>query len=364
MTQEYFFHFVMPFGLAMVISIVLIPLWITVCKRWKLFDEPDSRKSHAGATPSMGGIAIYAGLFIAYLVFAEIYDHEKLRYLFGALLILFFTGFFDDLMDIPPTKKMLFQVISAGVIYYGGFRITSFDGLLWIYEFPELFAFPITLFLVVLFTNAYNFIDGVDGLAASLGVVITSCFGALFFHYGKTDYAVLSFCATGALLGFLFFNFSPAKIFMGDTGSLVIGFLIAAMAIELLNSGIAQPEIAFSPVLLTAILFIPLYDITRVFLIRVLNGSSPFRADNNHMHHLILGFGFGHRSVALLLASMNLAFPVLVLLFPAIPGNIMLLSLPVLTYLLIHPGMLGTLAEMHHRFFGNQVNNRPGNPIR
>ncbi len=364
MTQEYFFHFVMPFGLAMVISIVLIPLWITVCKRWKLFDEPDNRKFHVSATPSMGGIAIFAGLFIAYLVFAEIYDHEKIRYLFGAVLILFFTGFFDDLMDIPASKKMLWQILSTCVIYYGGFRIHSFDGLLWIYEFPELFQFPITLFLVVLFTNAYNFIDGVDGLAASLGIVITSCFGAMFFHYGKTDYAVLSFCATGALLGFLFFNFSPAKIFMGDTGSLVIGFMISAMTIELLNSGIAQPDIAFSPVLLVAILFIPLYDITRVFLIRILNGSSPFHADNNHMHHLMLGFGFGHRSVAFLLTSMGLLFPVLTQIFPAIPINIMLLGLPALTYILIHPIVLGTFAETHHRFFGNQVNNRPGNHLR
>ena len=137
---------------------------------------------------------------------------------------------------------------------------------------------------------------------------------------------MLSFCATGSLLGFLFFNFSPAKIFMGDTGSLVIGFMIAVMSIELLNSGIAQPEIAYSPVLLVAILFIPLYYITRVFLIRMLNGSSPFQADNNHMHHLMPGFGFGHRSMALLLTSLSLFFPVLTQVFPAIPINILLVG--------------------------------------
>jgi len=356
MNSAYFIHFVMPFGLAMAICIVLIPLWITVCKRWKLFDEPDNRKHHRGITPSMGGIAIFAGLFISFLVFAEIYDHNKIRFMFGAVLVLFFTGFFDDLVDIPASKKLLFQTISASIIYFGGFRITSLDGLLWIQQIPDVLQMPLTLFLVILFTNAYNFIDGVDGLAGCLGVIMTSCFGALFIHYGKTDYAVLSFCATGALLGFLFFNFSPAKIFMGDTGSLVIGFMIAVMAIELLNSGIAQPDIAASPVVLVAILFVPLYDITRVLLIRILNGASPFRADRNHMHHLMLGFGFGHRSVALLMASMCLLFTLVPEMLHWIPMNATLLLLPMITYIFIHPKVLGTFASMHHRFFGNHQN--------
>lgn len=311
----------------------------------------------------MGGIAIFAGLFIAFLVFAEVHDHNKIRYLFGAVLILFFTGFFDDLMDIPPSKKMLFQIISTAIIYYGGFRITSLDGVFWIYEIPELFQLPLTMFAVILFTNAYNFIDGVDGLAGCLGVVMTSCFGALFYHYGKTDYAVLSFCSTGALLGFLFYNFWPAKIFMGDTGSLIIGFIISVFAIELLNSGIAQPDIAVNPVLLISVLFVPLYDITRVFLIRMVNGSSPFRADRNHMHHLMLGYGFGHRSVALIMASMSLLFALIPQIFQSIPANALLIAFPVLTYLLIHPKVLGTFAAVHHRFFGNHVNDQRSDRI-
>ncbi len=358
MTLAYLLNFVLPFAMAMMISIVLIPLWITICRRWKLFDEPDNRKHHSAITPSMGGIAIFAGIFISFLVFADIYDHNKLRYLFGSLLLLFFTGFFDDLMDIPPSRKMILQAISATIIYYSGFKITSLDGLLWLHEIPFVLQFPLTLIFIMMFTNAYNFIDGVDGLAAFVGVIITSYFGALFFHYGKTDYAVLSFCVTGALLGFLFFNFSPAKIFMGDTGSLVIGFLIAVLAIELLNSGIAQPEIAPNPVLLISILFVPLYDITRVFIIRILNGTSPFRADRNHMHHLLLGFGFGHRSVALIMAGMCLIFTLIPLILTAAPSNIVLLCLPLVTYIFIHPRVLGTLAGWHHRFFGNHAANQ------
>lgn len=355
MNTGYLIHFVLPFGLAMVITFVLIPLWIKICSRWKLFDEPDSRKHHMKITPSMGGIAIFAGVFIAFLVFAEIFDHNKFRFLLGAVIILFFTGFFDDLMDISPTNKLILQTVSAMIIFYSGFRITSFGGLCWIYDIPYFLQMPLTLFFIVLFTNAYNFIDGVDGLAGSLGVIASSCFGALFFHYGKLDYAVLSFCLTGALLGFLFFNFSPAKIFMGDTGSLMTGFIISALAVELSNCGIEMPQKAINPIILVAILFIPLYDILRVFILRMFNRKSPFLADRNHVHHLMLGFGFGHRSVTLYIASINMLFIILSSLHNFLPFNALLFVLPLLMYLIIHPKVLGPIASLHHRLFKNHL---------
>lgn len=351
--MEYFLHFTTPFGLALIITLMLIPVWISICSKWKLFDEPDNRKHHTTMTPSMGGIAIFAGLFISFLVFAKIAEPDKIRYLFGAALILFFTGFFDDLMDVPPLKKMIFQAVSTCVIYFGGFKVMNLDGILWLHEIPVLFQFPLTLFLVIMFTNAYNFIDGVDGLAGSLGVVASSCMGALFFHYGKFDYALLSFCITGSLLGFLFFNFSPARIFMGDTGSLVIGFLIAVLSIELLNTGVSQPDIAINPSFIFAILFIPLFDISRVFAIRVFNGTSPFHADRNHLHHLILRYGFGHRSTALMMSAFSLFFISLQLIFPTISVNLFILSSFFLMLLIINPRVLGFFAAMHHSFFGN-----------
>lgn len=351
--MEFLLHLVTPFGLSMFITILLIPVWISVCRKWKLFDEPDGRKHHVTMTPSMGGIAIYAGLFISFLAFAEITDHEKLRFLFGATLILFFTGFFDDLMDVPPFKKMIFQAISTCIIYYGGFRIMNLDGILWIHEVPLLFQLPLTLLLVVMFTNAFNFIDGVDGLAGSLGVVASSCMGALFFHYGKEDFAVLSFCVTGALLGFLFYNFSPARIFMGDTGSLVVGFLLATMSIELLNTGVSQPDIAVNPAFIFALLFLPLFDITRVFIIRMLNGSSPFHADRNHLHHLILSHGFGHRSTALMMASFSLMFVLLQVLMPGLSANLFIVISVAMALAILNTRVIGWLATIHHKIFGN-----------
>src|SRR5688572_23994017 len=105
LSAGYLLHCVLPFGLAMIITFMLIPLWINICSRWKLFDEPDIRKHHLQVTPSMGGISLFAGVFISFLVFADIIDHQKIRFLFGAGIIIFFTGFFDDLMDVSPVKK-------------------------------------------------------------------------------------------------------------------------------------------------------------------------------------------------------------------------------------------------------------------
>ena len=170
--MTYLLHNVAPFGLSLLIAIVLIPVWISICRKWHLFDEPDARKHHRHLTPSMGGIAIFAGLFISYLSFAIIEDPESMRYLFGASLILFFTGFFDDLMDVPARNKLMLQIGSAAVVFAGGFRIESLGGFLGIYEIPFVIQLPLTLFFIVAFTNAFNFIDGIDGLAASLGLVM------------------------------------------------------------------------------------------------------------------------------------------------------------------------------------------------
>jgi UDP-GlcNAc:undecaprenyl-phosphate/decaprenyl-phosphate GlcNAc-1-phosphate transferase len=299
-------YMITPFGFSMIVTIMLIPVWISVCRKWSLFDEPDSRKHHSGMTPSMGGIAIFCGIFCSFLVFGQINDNMKLQYLLGAVLILFFTGFFDDLINVNHFKKLVLQSVSAIVAFYGGFRLQNLDGLFGIHEIPLMMQLPLTLWFVVLFTNAYNFIDGVDGLAGSIGVIMTSAFGAIFYHYGLYDYAILSFCFTGALLGFLYFNFSPAQIFMGDTGSLVIGFSTAIMSIELFNAAIINPAEAVEPSYIFAVLFIPLFDFTRVVILRSINGTSPFKADRNHIHHMILSHGFGHRSVAFLMAGFHL----------------------------------------------------------
>ncbi len=345
-------YMITPFGFSMIVTIMLVPLWISVCRKWRLFDEPDSRKHHMTLTPSMGGIAIFCGIFCSFLVFGQVSENMQLQYLLGSVLILFFTGFFDDLINVDHFKKLILQSVSAIIAFYGGFRLDNLDGLFGIYEIPLLLQLPLTLWVVVLFTNAYNFIDGVDGLAGSIGVIMSSAFGAMFYHYGIYDFAILSFCITGALLGFLYFNFSPAKIFMGDTGSLVIGFTTAIMSIKLLNAGVANPAEAIPVSYIFAVLFIPLFDFVRVVILRSINGTSPFKADRNHIHHMILSHNFGHRSVAFLMAGFNLLVLSVHQLNLTICDEYFILLSIIMGVLFFNQKTMGALSDFRDLLFG------------
>lgn len=297
-----------PFVTALSITYLLIPLWISVCNKWKLFDFPDSRKMHAPSIPTMGGLAIFAGIFMSFFLFADSFHFDSIRYLLCASLLLFFTGFFDDMLDLPALKKLLIQVIAAIIVVTGGNKITNFYGLIGIDEIPTWLQYPISILFIVGITNAYNLIDGIDGLAGSIGLIGSFAFGLMFLAFGMDTYAILSFCIAGAMIGFLIFNFHPAKIFMGDTGSLLIGFILSNMAIFLLkiNEFSHTESLLISPSQLVAVLFIPIYDMIRVFMIRLLNGDSPIKADRNHLHHMILKQGLTHKGATLLLCLFNL----------------------------------------------------------
>ena len=157
-----------PFIVAIVITAIVTPTWISVCKKYHLFDKPDNRKHHVTSTPSMGGLSIVAGIFISFFIFSGGSDYYKLKFIFGASLLLFFTGIFDDLLNMRPQKKFVMQLIAGIIVVAGGTRLTNLYGLMGINEIPVWFQYPITLLIIVLFTNAFNFIDGTDGLAASV----------------------------------------------------------------------------------------------------------------------------------------------------------------------------------------------------
>lgn len=344
-----------PVALAIAVTIVLTPCWMAVCKKWHLFDTPDDRKHHIKTTPSMGGLAIFAGLFISFFIFSGDVNFYKLKFVLVGTLLLFFTGFFDDLLNIPPHKKLVAQVLAALIVIAGGTRITNLYGIIGIHEIPSLFQFPITLLVIVFFINAYNFIDGIDGLAATLGIISALIFGYMFFKYGQTDFALLCFCLMGALTGFMFYNFHPAKIFMGDTGSLVIGFLLVAFAINLLDVNAAtfshQPVI--SPTLIFAVLFIPVYDILRVSVIRILNGDSPLKADRNHIHHMILRQGFGHAGATIILAVFNVFIIALVYMLDTLNANGFILLTICVAMISINSFVMLRIASVRDKVLGN-----------
>jgi UDP-N-acetylmuramyl pentapeptide phosphotransferase/UDP-N-acetylglucosamine-1-phosphate transferase len=230
----------------------------------------------------------------------------------AGLTIVFFLGLKDDLIGLSPNKKFLGQLTAVFIVVAGaGLRIYSLDGIFGVYELPFYVSILFSFFVFLLLINAFNLIDGIDGLAGSVALFGSLIFGLFFLNMGQINYAVSSFVLAGALLGFLQFNFSAIKkIFMGDSGSMVLGFLMAGQAILFLNESGKTPELfTNTPVIVLAILSFPLLDTLRVFILRTLKGGSPFLPDNKHLHHILLRLGLSHKqSTAILLLQTLLVF--------------------------------------------------------
>ncbi len=239
----------------------------------------------------------------------------EFQFFYAAAFVIFFLGLKDDILDISPIKKFIGQVLAAFlIIYKGGVQIQSMHGFLGIEELPPMFSLLFTYLTVIVIINSFNLIDGIDGLAGSLGLVACLAFGIYFSEVKMLPYAILAFALAGSLAAFLIFNFQPAKIFMGDTGSLLLGLIHAILVIKFItvahSTGVSIP-LASSPAIGFSVLLIPLMDTVRVFSIRISHRRSPFSPDRNHIHHLLLDKGLSHRSITLLLVAANLLFMVL-----------------------------------------------------
>ncbi|HVS97387.1 MAG TPA: MraY family glycosyltransferase [Puia sp.] len=276
----------------------------------KLFDMPDARKVHFTPITPLGGLGIFAGFIFGGLLTLHFTQYADLQYFIAASFVIFFLGLKDDILVISPVKKFIGQVLAAFIIiYYGNVQIRSMHGFFGLYQLPEMFSLLLTYFAVIVVINSFNLIDGVDGLAGTLGLLSSAIFGIYFLYIGMSPYAVMAFALAGSLLAFLIFNFQPAKIFMGDTGSLLIGTINAILVIKFINVA-NTPDVVFpipaSPAVGFTILMIPLLDTLRVFGIRILHRRSPFSPDRNHIHHLLLDRGFSHRAITMTLVSINL----------------------------------------------------------
>jgi UDP-N-acetylmuramyl pentapeptide phosphotransferase/UDP-N-acetylglucosamine-1-phosphate transferase len=306
---------------SLLLSITTTPVVIKSVIRKNLMDVPDGdRKIHSYRKPTMGGIAIFFSMILVSTFFIAAGKFEYPWILTTGLALMFFTGFKDDLVHIPATKKLLVQIIgSLVVIQVGDLTITSFIGLFSVYDVPSWIALPVTLFTFIFVINAYNLIDGVDGLASGVGIISASFFGIWHFFHGEIGLAILAFSLVGALLGFLFYNFSPAKIFMGDTGSLVIGFTLATLAVAAIHNATIPDKVehdVYSANIINlslAALIVPIYDTLRVFTFRILKRKSPFSPGKDHIHHAMLRVGFTHRSLSLTLYFINAVLIVLVI---------------------------------------------------
>ena len=315
-------------GLAFLITFFAIPVIIQVAKDKKLFDEPDERKVHKNVIPTLGGLGIFAGFIISTLMGVPSSISAELQYFAAASTVIFFLGIKDDILVLSASKKFIGQLIAAGIIIkFGGIQISNFQGFLGIYEIPHLTGTLISLFTIIVITNSFNLIDGVDGLAGSLGLLTTLVFGAYFFYAGQLMYAVMAFALSGSIIGFLIYNFSPAKIFMGDTGSLLLGLVNSILVIKFINTA-GNPASNFplesAPAIGFAILMIPLFDTLRVFGLRILQRRSPFNPDRTHVHHFLLDLGLSHRMVTITCVLVNITLITMAFLMRSLGTTIVL----------------------------------------
>jgi UDP-N-acetylmuramyl pentapeptide phosphotransferase/UDP-N-acetylglucosamine-1-phosphate transferase len=333
------FDVLLSLAISFTITFLAIPAVINVAEMKKLFDMPDARKVHHSPITPLGGLGIFAGFVFGCLLTVHFSETPEIQYFIAASLVIFFLGLKDDILVISPIKKFIGQVLAAFIIiYYGNIQIRSMNGFLGINQLPEMFSLLLTYFAVIVVINSFNLIDGVDGLAGSLGLLSTTIFGAYFLHIGMPSYAVLAFSLSGSLLAFLIFNFQPAKIFMGDTGSLLVGTINAILVIKFINvantTGVSMP-ISASPAVGFTILMIPLLDTLRVFGIRIFHRRSPFSPDRNHIHHLLLDRGFSHRSITLTLVAINTAMIGVIFLGRTLNCTFLICSVFLVFFLLI-----------------------------
>lgn len=326
------------------ITAFAIPSIIRVANVKHLFDEPNARKEHKESVPTLGGMGIFAGVIFSITFWTDQIQIVELQYIITSLLILFFIGIKDDLVNLRASKKLIGQIIAALIlVHMAGVKLTTFYGMFGISDPPLWFSYIISVFTCVVITNSFNLVDGIDGLAGSLGILGAFTFGLWFHFLGMTQYSILCSALLGSLLAFLWFNKTPAKIFMGDTGSMIVGFIMSLLAMRFIESVRVLPKdhaykILSVPVFTCTILIIPLFDTLRVFIIRMSKGKSPFHPDRNHIHHILIDLGFTHLQATASLVTFNILMILLMFFLQGVRGEyllVLLLLIPtVLSYYL------------------------------
>ena len=293
-------------------SLFILPKIRKLSLKLNFSDTSNDRSSHNGKVASFGGVAFFLS-YIFVLFFAETLDssHVSLT-LLASITIMFFTGLLDDMTDMSPKVKFFAQFIAVSFLMSEpDFRILSLYGFMGIYEIPLYASVFGSMFFLLGLINAFNLIDGIDGLTGITGILVASFYSFMFYKLGFYFYLTISLATIATLLAFLRFNFSvKRKIFMGDTGSLVIGLVLGLLTFKLLSLDVdAYTSLSFNreqlPLFLISVLFVPLLDTIRVMFLRAIRGVSMFKPDKNHIHHIIVDFGLSHRRASFFIGLLN-----------------------------------------------------------
>ena len=330
------------FGSSLVVSFLLMPLLIKFLHKQHLLDQGGRRKIHKGQVPAMGGVVIFLAFIFSMLAWFPMSEIFNAKHLFSATILIFLTGFRDDTAPLKPWHKLIAQLVAAFiVIVFADVRIDSFHGFLGIHEIPQWIGILLSAFVIIVVTNAFNLIDGIDGLAGSIAIACFTFFACWFYLTNNYEFTIIMSALVGAILGFLYYNWHKAAIFMGDTGSLLLGFLLSVSTIVFIKSNgslaIDVQEYGFkAPISMAiAVVLFPLFDTLRVFLLRVRQGKSPFSADKQHIHHYLLRLGYSHEKVTLIITGIfALIILIMLLLSRIFDDNVLIPFLVVLCFVL------------------------------
>jgi len=315
---------------AFLLTYLTIPKIINVVEYRRLTDDPNGRSSHALRTPTLGGVSFFYTLIFALFFIRGRDGFDEAMYIIPGLTILFIVGLKDDLVVISPGAKLMAQVFAVAFILVNpSFTIDSLNGFLNINEIPYYLYLVIAGFMMLTIINSYNLIDGIDGLASVVGMVIMVIYTTIFYLSEEYFFALLAITMNASLMAFLGFNLSSdKKIFMGDTGSLMVGFVISILTLKFLA---LKPhdytELPFllenAPLIAISILIVPLFDTARVFAIRIANKKGPFSPDRNHTHHVLIDYwGLTHKQASFIIGCFNLLFVMLFIVLGSAAKNL------------------------------------------
>lgn len=323
----YVLFVILTFAISAAIGWFAIPRIVIIAKIKRLFDEPNSRKVHKGAVPRLGGLsffpaALFSFAFVLGLRYYYGYDIAldlqvelltEFLFVMAGMLILYFVGMADDLIGVGYRNKFVAQIFAGICLVFAGVTVFDLQGLFGVHRLPFTLDALLTIMVVVLTVNAFNLIDGVDGLCSGLGTIILSTLGILFIYYGLFVYAMFAFGMVGVLIAFFQYNVlgTRLKVFMGDTGSLTLGYMIVFLGLKfanLENTTYLNTGLHSSLSILLGMLFVPVFDTCRVFVSRISRGRSPFYPDKNHVHHKLLQLNRTHLQSTGILLLMEIFF--------------------------------------------------------
>ncbi|MCX5749009.1 MAG: MraY family glycosyltransferase [Candidatus Saganbacteria bacterium] len=294
------------FFISSVLTILFVPFAKKSAFLLNAIDKPSDRKVHKSSMPRLGGLAIYLGFMAAVLtgLLIAVIRHMHLNYLAitGILLgssLMLIVGMFDDMKNIPATKKLLLQILISLVPIMFGVQITFISNPVTGILLLGFISVPVTILWVVGITNALNFVDGLDGLASGITAIAATTLFIVAVRIHQPGAAILMIALAGATAGFLRYNFNPASIFLGDSGSLFLGFMLATCSVI----GVLKSSMILALLIPAFIMGIPIFDAASVIMRRVRDGRHIFDADRRHLHHRLLDRGFSHRQVVLSIYS-------------------------------------------------------------